>query len=61
VGAVDTPEGVTDQALVTVQAASAGRVGIVVTTLTDETRAGLRKQLYGLADEVNNTITWPGQ
>jgi hypothetical protein len=61
VGAVDTPEGVTDQVLVTVQAAAVGRVGIVATTLTDETRAGVRRQVYGLVDGVVNTITWPGQ
>jgi hypothetical protein len=61
VGAVDTPEGVTDQVLATVQAASVGRVGIVVTTLTNETRAGVRRQVYGLVDGVVNTITWPGQ
>ncbi len=61
VGAVDTPEGVTDQVLATVQAASVGRVGIVATTLTDETHAGVRRAVYGLADGVVNTITWPGQ
>lgn len=61
VGAVDTPEGVTDQVLATVQAAVVGRVGIVATTLTDETRAGLRRQVYGIVDEVVNTISWPGQ
>ncbi len=61
VGAIDSPQGVQDQALLTVLAASSGNLGIVATTLTTETRAGLRRQIYGLADSVINTVTWPGQ
>jgi ribosomal protein L32 len=61
VGAIDSPQGVQDQALVTVTAAASPRVGIVVTTLTTETRASLRRQIYGLADSVINSITWPGE
>jgi hypothetical protein len=61
VGAIDSPQGVQDQALLTVTAASSSQLGIVVTTLTTETRASLRKQIYGLADSVINSVTWPGQ
>jgi hypothetical protein len=61
VGAIDSPQGVQDQALLTVSAASTNRLGIVVTTLTTETRAALRRQIYGLADSVINSVTWPGQ
>jgi hypothetical protein len=61
VGAVDSPQGVTDQVLATIQAAVSGPLGIVVTTLTNETRAGVRRQVYGLVDAVVNTITWPGE
>jgi hypothetical protein len=60
-GAIDSPQGVQDQALLTVTAASTSQLGIVVTTLTTETRASLRRQIYGLADSVINSVTWPGQ
>ncbi len=61
VGAIDTPQGVQDQALVTVTAASTNQLGIVITTLTTETRASLRHEIYGLADSVINSVTWPGE
>ena len=61
VGAIDSPQGVQDQALLTVTAASSGQVGIVATTLTTERNASLRRQIYGLADSVINSITWPGE
>jgi PrsW family intramembrane metalloprotease len=61
VGAIDSPQGVQDQALLTVTAASNNQLGIVVTTFTTETRASLRRQIYGLADSVINSVTWPGQ
>ena len=61
VGAVDTPQGVQDQVLVSVLAASANHVGIVATTVTDETSPTLRRQVYLLADDVLNSVTWPGE
>ena len=61
VGAIDNPQGVQDEALVTVTAASTNQLGIVITTLTTETRASLRREIYGLADSVINSVTWPGE
>ena len=60
-GGIDSPQGVTDQVFVTVQAATSGSLGIVATTLTDGSSAKFRREEYGLADEVLNTIVWPGQ
>ena len=45
----------------TVTAASTNQLGIVITTLTTETRASLRREIYGLADSVINSVTWPGE
>jgi ribosomal protein L32 len=61
VGAVDTPQGVNDQLLLSVLAASSNGVGVVATTVTDETSSSLRRQVYLLADNVLNTVTWPGE
>ncbi len=61
VGAIDSPQGVQDQALLNVLAASDGNVGIVATTLTTETSADTRHHIYQAADTVLNTVTWPGQ
>jgi ribosomal protein L32 len=61
VGAVDTPQGVQDQVLLSVLAATANGVGVVATTVTDETSPALRRQVYLLADNVLNTVTWPGE
>lgn len=60
-GAIDSPQGVTDQVFVTVQAATSNSLGVVVTTLSTETTGSVRRQMYGLADEVLNTVSWPGQ
>lgn len=60
VGAVDTPQGVKEQVFVTVLAATDGRVGVVATTVTDETDPNQRLQLYQLADVVTNNVKWEG-
>jgi hypothetical protein len=61
VGAIDTPQGVSDQVLVSVLSASSNNVGVVATTVTDETSPSLRRQVYLLADDVLNSVTWPGE
>jgi ribosomal protein L32 len=61
VGSVDSPQGVQDQVLVSVLATSSGGVGVVATTVTNETSPSLRRQVYGLADNVLNTVTWRGE
>ncbi len=61
VGTIDTPQGVSDPVLVSVLSASSNNVGVVATTVTDETSPSLRRQVYLLADDVLNSVTWPGE
>ncbi len=61
VGALSNPQGVQDQLLLTVQAATGGNVGVVATTITSDTDPTTRKQAYALADSVINSVTWPGE
>jgi hypothetical protein len=59
-GAIDSPQGVSDQVFVTVLAATSNSLGVVVTTLSTETSTSNRRKDYSIADEVLNTVTWPG-
>jgi ribosomal protein L32/RsiW-degrading membrane proteinase PrsW (M82 family) len=61
IGTIDSPQGVQDQVLLSVLASSANGVGVVATTVTDERSSSLRRQVYGLADNVLNSVTWPGE
>jgi hypothetical protein len=61
VGAIDSPQGIQNQVFLNVMASRVGGVGIVATTVTDVAKASTRHQVYGLADSVINSVTWPGQ
>jgi hypothetical protein len=61
VGAIDSPQGVQNQVFLNVLASRLGNVGIVATTVTDVSKPSTRHQVYGLADSVLNSVTWPGQ
>ncbi len=60
VGALDTPQGISEQQFVTVVAAAHGGTGVVATTTTAETDPNRRRTLYQLVDGVLSSVRWVG-